>query len=151
MIDWPSALLRGASSLCEQEFGGVLISNLRPMPIFTPSSTKHEFYVEVDDVPNTVWKFMLPAHHLSTRWLPFLDLQSPEGTFRVQGGELQKSAEGHPAGQMQLRRIITRAPHLSHKLYPFGTWEPCNKIFTQYIWKDGQVFLNASTPHLRLV
>lgn len=94
---------------------------------------------------------MLPACHLSSQRLPFLDLASAEQVYQTIGGRLHKAEVSQQLGQLPLRRIIIRAPHLSHIIFRFGAWKIQNEIFTQYKSRDGQEFLNSSTPQLRLI
>lgn len=97
LIDWDAAQLKGALPGCEGAFIE-LCANLRGPPlVFPASSASKDLYVENTEGPRMVWKFQVPVHNLSARWLPFLDLSSPEQTFTVEGERMVKSE-----GEIQL-------------------------------------------------
>lgn len=150
LIEWQEALRRGAPAFCEAEFGA-LTGNLHDIAQFVNSTSTHEMFVEDVDDPATAWKFLLSSQYLTSAWLPFMDLTTATETYRVQGGQLLKTSMNRPTGRTNLRRIVTRSPKFSQEIHRVGKWDSHCEVFTQYLWKGGTEFLQASTPFLRLL
>lgn len=130
MINWQEALIWGAPPFYEVEFRA-LRSNLRSLPHFVPNGEERKLFMESTTSPDTAWCFKVTADRLTSRWIPFLDLETAETTYKVQGGQLLKTVMRPPTGRMTLRRIITRYPQFSQKLFRLGAWEPHQELFTQ--------------------
>lgn len=146
-ISWETARERGAPSRSEGAFRE-LIANLKLAPEIDPVDTLHDLFLE-ESTNHRVWHYRIPASRLSDRWIQFMDLTEPEGTFSRYGEALIPTRNQPPESGDRLHRIVVRKPSQSGQRLHFGMWNRHNVILVQYQWQDGNTLIHSSTGQLR--
>lgn len=78
LIDWETAIERGALTRCRQVFQE-LKASLVAAPLFDPSQSARDFFVQEENPmgPKLIWQFLLPPTCLTAAWIPFMDRSCP--------------------------------------------------------------------------
>lgn len=148
-ITWEEAQRKGAGNGGEAAFRN-LLANLKTQPDLVHPEDKMPVFVKGISTAGRplIWQFTLPAARATEAWLPFLDRNTPERTFRLEGNRLRATNCCIPTAATVLSRVMISSPINGRPKQLLGPWIDHNPL-TQYKWKDGTILLNSSTSQLR--
>lgn len=150
-ITWDTTLQRGLPTNCHQAFLD-LTANLVQDPVLDHTLSLQDFYVHNGTIGEATlsWKYQLPAAHLTSAWLPFMQRNNPQASFSVEGG-LLTATKLSPPDPKRSRRMVVRDPGGAKRAAHGGPWMNENLILTQYRWSGGGQVINSSSEPLPYV
>lgn len=131
-----------------------LTANLRPPPLFQPSTeSEHIFFEGLEgEATNTVWQFTIPKERVSSHCHLIRARFPPVKTLTVRAGFLTPIPGLPTAPPINAQRILVRTPvGKTHIRSHFCPWTTHSSFLMQYHWCDDTPLLHTSTSELRQI